>query len=551
MNQTAQRRNEIRFWQAFAVAAVVVIVVAGFRWSRLHPFGAHWDEAQYLDEVAIDVQRLRAGLLLKAAGRMLIKSWGRPPAYRLLAVPVLAITGFSTTVARLTTLACYVLSSWLVYLSTKRLSNDLGAAFAVLTFCLSAQVVSASLWFSSEGPLYLATSATFYFLFSSWMDDPERSRNWVGLGLAMALGFLSKSSFLLIGGPALALGFVASRWKFVSRPAPWAYVKAGILAACVSGPWWLLNLKAAIAYAAYARGFVRNSLGSPSLPTWGRWLGTASEALLGYAITSIVVLIVVISVREALQRKRTLLSAVQKLGLVACACAGLPIVLMQLSGTNHLLRHISPSLIPLGIAVGIVAGNLDWVHSWSAAVILGGLFLLQLGTLIYPMIFVNRDAVDPGLPNGSLPWRIMSLQDQWDWTPVEKIADQCGLSDPKIAYAGNGRALNQPQIQMPWARKGNPSEVTWLWRYEDGPIDWRKIMDKISQSDLVVTAPGYVGELSDREDLDNHYNSDLASRVSQSGQFRDPVELNLGRFAPVKVLVFKNNRLSCGTNTSR
>jgi len=125
MNQTAQRRNEIRFWQAFAVAAVVVIVVAGFRWSRLHPFGAHWDEAQYLDEVAIDVQRLRAGLLLKAAGRMLIKSWGRPPAYRLLAVPVLAITGFSTTVARLTTLACYVLSSWLVYLSTKRLSNDL------------------------------------------------------------------------------------------------------------------------------------------------------------------------------------------------------------------------------------------------------------------------------------------------------------------------------------------------------------------------------------------------------------------------------------------
>jgi hypothetical protein len=68
----------------------------------------------------------------------------------------------------------------------------------VLIFALSPVVVSASIWFSTEGPLYLATSAMLYYLFVTWTERSEKSRSWIGLELAIGLGLLSKASFVAI-----------------------------------------------------------------------------------------------------------------------------------------------------------------------------------------------------------------------------------------------------------------------------------------------------------------------------------------------------------------
>ena len=86
----------------------------------------------------------------------------------------------------------------------------MAGAFAVLVFALSPEVVSASMFFGTDAPLYLATSAMLYFLFVNWTDPPERSSTWIGLGLAIGLGFWSKASFFAIAPPVIAFALIVS-----------------------------------------------------------------------------------------------------------------------------------------------------------------------------------------------------------------------------------------------------------------------------------------------------------------------------------------------------
>src|ERR1700739_1273757 len=89
-----------RYWMSLAAAPAVVLLVAAIRWSLAHPFGIHWDESGYLNEALIDAHRLRGGILLKLAGRLVLKAFGRPSAYRFIADPLLACFGPSTTIPR-------------------------------------------------------------------------------------------------------------------------------------------------------------------------------------------------------------------------------------------------------------------------------------------------------------------------------------------------------------------------------------------------------------------------------------------------------------------
>jgi hypothetical protein len=548
-----QSRSSGRYWLLFAAVTPIVIALAAIYWSLEHPFGTNWDEAIYINEVQVDTQRLQSGMLLKLAGRILVKSFGRPPAYRVLAVPFLAVFGYHTATARLVTLACFGLSAWFIYLATRRISSGVAGAFAVLVFSLSPQVVSASIWFSTEGPLYLATSAMLYYVFVCWSDRSESHANWIGLGLAVGLGFLSKASFVVIALPLLAFWLVIDRWGHLGIPRLASQRKAGLLAFLVAAPWWLLNLRSAMASTEQARGFVRQSLGPLSFVTWMRWLSSVVQGLLGYGLSILIGLVVIAYFRKAFVKKETILDPLQKVALGACACTGLPIVLAQLSGTNHILRHITPAVIPLAIAVGVLADKTGWVRSRTAIAVSSVLFCAQILMIMAPVFFPNDHPVDSGLVNGSLPWRIMVRYDQWDWSPVENLSHSCGIDDPRISYLGGGRSFTQPAIEYPWAAKALSTrhaivdypDVEWLWRYEEGPLDWQKVMDSAAQSDLVITAPRY--NRGDQPDLDNQYNSEFADRLSRDPRFRGPIHLQMGRFEPVEVLVFLKSSLVCQT----
>jgi len=548
-----QSRSETRFWLILAAVTVTVILVAAIRWSLAHPYGIHWDESGYINEALIDAQRLRNGMLLKLGWRILLGSGGRPPAYRLLGDPFLAVFGIATTTLRLVSLACFGLSSWCIYLATCRIGSRIAGAFAVLVFCLSPEVISASMFFGTDAPLYLATSSMLYYLFKSWTDSSEHSRNGIGLGLAIGLGFLSKTSFFLIALPALAFWFVAGRRRKLGA-AGWALpLKAGILAFLVAGPWWLLNIKGAIAYAQYSRSFVRISLGPPSLMNWIRWLNTVIQCLLGCGLSILIGLVMIACLVRIIVRKETILSPLQKSALGVCACAGVPLILAQLSGTNHLLRHISPAVVPLAIAIGVLGDRTGWTRTWVPITISSTLFCVQSLMIVYPVVFPNTEPVDLGFINGSLPWRTMVRFDQWDWSAVREISKTCGVDSPKISYLGGGREFNPPAIQYPWVAaaastrlsKFDFADVTWLWRYEDGPLDWQKVMDSAAQSDIVITAPHYVGEVKYKEDLDNQHNLEFTDRLSGDPRFQSPIRIQVGRFEPVEVAVFLRQTLGC------
>jgi 4-amino-4-deoxy-L-arabinose transferase-like glycosyltransferase len=549
-----QPKSEGRFWPVFAAATTVIIMLAAVRWSLAHPFGIHWDEAQYFDDIGIDVQRLRSGLLLRLGGRILLKSFGHPPAFRLLALPVLGLFGFHTVTARLVSLACFGLSAWFIYLAARRIGTPLAGAFAVLVFSLSPEVVSASIFFSTDAPLYLATSAMLYYFFVCWTEGSTRPNNWIGLGLAIGLGFLSKASFVLIAFPVLAFWLVVSRYGHLGIPSLTSQRKAAALALLVAAPWWLLNLKSSVAYAQYARGFVRNSLGPPSLQTWMRWLSTVLQGLLGHGITVLIGLVAIACFYKVIVKKEMILGPFKRIALGACACTGLPIVLAQLSGTNHLLRHISPAVIPLAITVGVLADTSGWTRSIAASAVSAFLVSVQLLMILAPVLSPNNHPVDLGFVNGVLPWRAMARFDQWDWEPVRDISYGCGLHSPKISFLGSGRTLDPPQIEYPWVvqptltppdAKLESPDVTWLWRYEDGPLDWQKVIDATGNSDIVLTAPHYVGEARNKEDLDNQYNAEFAARLSADPLFRGPIRLEMGRFEPVEVWVFLKKGLVC------
>ena len=70
-------------------------------------------------------------------------------------------------------------------------------------------------------------------------------------------------------------------------------------------------------------------------------------------------------------------------------------------------------------------------------------------------------------------------------------------------------------------------------------------MDSSAQSDIIITAPHYVGETRLKEDQDNQYNSEFASRLSLDSRFQGPIRFQVGRFGPIEVAVFLNRNLGC------
>ncbi len=548
-----QTRLDRTLWPFFAASAVVAILVAAIFWSLAHPYGIHWDEAQYFNEIQIDVQRLREGMLLRLVGRLLLRNWGRPPAYRILALPFLGAMGFHTTAARAVSLAWFCLSSLFIYLAASRIASRVAGAFAVLIFCLSPEVISASIFFGTDTPLYLAVSAMLYYIFAIWSDRTEPSKHWIGLGLAIGLGFLSKTSFFAIVIPVLVYWFALGLWGGWGVPKLTSQWRAGLLALLMAGPWWLLNIRSAFAYGQYSRAFVRNSLGPPSPATFVRWFDTVFQSLLGHGLSILIFLVLVAWFVMAVVRKRVTLDRLQLAGIGVCASAGVPIVLAQLSGTNHLLRHITPAVIPLAVAVGLLADKTGWAYSTGGTAISAALFCAQFVMLVSPVIVPNAHPLEIGFVNGSLPWRTMIRFDQWDWRLVQAISDSCGLENPSISYLGAGRVFNPPAIEYPWIARVPTKrldhldipDVTWLWRYEDGPLNWQEVMNSAEKSDIVITAPHYVGEVLLKEDLDNQHNAEFENRLSKDALFQGPIELRMGRFEPVEVVVFLKKTLVC------
>jgi hypothetical protein len=349
---------------------------------------------------------------------------------------------------------------------------------------------------------------------------------------------LSKLSFAFVAVPVLCFALVGRRTSFGGPPPSFA-IKAGALGTLIAAPWWWVNGGLALDYGRYARNFAYHSLGTPSLETWISWLHSVVHSLIGPGVTVVVALVVLAWIWKRLKQQDVCHRPLHGGLFLVCICGALPPVLVQLSGTNHLLRHITPSLVPAAIGVGLLAEISGWGQSRSLLLISCLALFAQLIMIVLPTYCPNSSDEGAGLINGTYAWRAMTRFDQWDWNALREVSNSEGREEPKIAILGCSRNFNPAQIRYVWARAGKfETKVNELWRYERGAIDWDKVMESASQSDIVLTTPDYYGGVGTDTAVDNRHNAEFAARLSHDPRFRRPIRLSLGRFEPVDVDVF-------------
>lgn len=532
-----------RLWLIFAVVSVSLVVAAGVSWIVNHPYGADWDEAQYFNQAQTDIRIFEVnGLGVRSLAKaFLLTDRPRPPAYRMLVIPFSYLLGFSPAKARLVSLAFFVLSLLFVYFGTRRIAGRVGSAFAVIFLCLCPEMISSCMVFYTEYPLYLATAAMLYFLCRSWDRQRESSGNWIGLGLSFGLGALAKTSFLLVGGPLLLLSFLISWRKIAAGPSIMSLFRAAVLGALIALPWWILNARQAFGLATYARNYGRHSLGPASLETWVHWLSQVAQSAIGLPLAVLSLLIIAVSILGQRDDIDTGKNRMQKTVMGVCFMAGMPLVLSVISSTNHSLRYMTPAIILFAAGLGVLVERTQMIRAPLVLMSSGVLFVVQLVMILVP-------AIHPiPLPLHMLefgerpPWLVMARLEQWDLNQLREAARSYGFEKPSISLLGNGREFNQEQIMYQWlVHHEAVPRVEWLWRYEEGAIDWDKILKSINASDIVLTAVNYVGDKSDKQELDNQHNNEFAKRLESDSRFKGPIRIGMGRFESVDLVVFFN-----------
>jgi 4-amino-4-deoxy-L-arabinose transferase-like glycosyltransferase len=534
------KKVEQHYWFGFAALIIVLIFMASVLWMRDHPFGIGWDEAEYFDRALSDLNHLKDDGLVAFVRGMLFEDTIRPPAYRLLVIPFTFVFGFSPATVRLVSLSIFVFGLVFVYLTAKNIAGPSAGAFALIFLSLSPIMIFSSLLFGTEYPLFLATTAMLFFLFRNWNRENDASYGWVGLGLSLGLGALAKTSFALVAGPVLAVSFLLSWRKIIANPKPKFFLRAAGLGLIIAFPWWILNYRPALWYAKYSSSFARHSLGPLSVSTFIKRLELYWQSAVGPMLSVLLIAVLLVFLFRRMGKHQTNISRTEGTVILVCFLSSLPIIFAQLIGKNDNLRHIAPALILMAVGMGILAKATFWTQARILAAAASFLFGVQLLMTVSPILNPVIYPTDVELFYRP-PWLVMARAEQWDWEPLRELAHSYSIQEPAISFLGAGSEFNWPAITYPWAlNKEGLTEVKWLWRYEDGPINWDKVMDSIIDSDLVLTAPNYVGDPADRQDLDNQYNQEFALRLENDPRFFGPIHLTLGRFEPVELAVFVN-----------
>ena len=147
--------------------------------------------------------------------------------------------------------------------------------------------------------MFLATSAMLYFIFVYWTDEDSRSRTWIGFGLAIGLGLLSKTSFILIAFPLLAFVLIENFRKHLGIRGLAPIIKSGVLGFLIAAPWWIVHFRDAMWYAKFARGTTRNSLGQHSVGMFAEWIWAVFLALIGPCIGALIILLALAWIQKA------------------------------------------------------------------------------------------------------------------------------------------------------------------------------------------------------------------------------------------------------------
>jgi hypothetical protein len=484
--------------RAICAASLVVALLALFaavRWTREHPWPMWFDEANYVIQVFDDRQAFLRGGPIALLKSLVFADSVRPPAYRALAAPIAAATLPSLTLLRMLALGVTMAALVLLWRACRAVASLPSSLLATAMVFATPGVLASGAWYGTEYPLMFAIA---------WLLHAIVRRSPVGVAGAMALGLLAKTTFVFIGAPAMLLALIAGRHD------PKEIRRLLIASACgviVALSWWGWHVASGLEFAQYGRTYQRAAIAAPlSFPAFGTKLRIL---ILGIGIPFVVAIALLL-----LRRAEAMSSEARRAVLVATA-AVVPLVLVAMLSPVFVLRHFAPALLALALPLAVM---LDRARP-AIRVAVATLALIQGATI-----------------GASLP-----QVDHTDWTRLRDVIPE---PSPRIAFLGGWPSLSQPEIRYDFMRDGKGDvAATWLWRSDEGEIDWATAMREVMRSDAVlVIPPAALLTRTDYERQDNLHNAELISRVRATGAFEEAVPFRIGTLEPVDALLFKHLR---------
>jgi 4-amino-4-deoxy-L-arabinose transferase-like glycosyltransferase len=507
-------------WRWLTLLALAVVLAVLIYWIGGNRYPIVWDESEYYNAVLIDLNYFHLHGWGGLINSLLNLNNYRPPAHRLLMLPITLLLGADLSELRILSLLTLIAAAVFLYHAVAIVADRRTAYFAALMFGICSGNATACRLFATEPVTYLATTASIYFLFRAMIQPVPSHRTWLGLGFFMGLGVLAKLSFPWVVGP-IFIGVVILRLLGrLTGLTLWQLLASLALATLIAAPWYLKNFQNRYLWLArQSQHWARMSSGELSPHVVKLWLGDMLSEGFGLPLAIMMLTAAVISTTILLASKIGRRSK-PWIPFALCCAAMLPMPAAQLFfSTNHTIRIITPAFIPLYIAVALLAGAsgiLRWKLTFIATVVVT---LWQLYTVT--------------LPIGSSVWN------GWDFHPLFQMAQAHRISAPRIAFLGSHPNFNRENVVTPFLEQRQFAVGTWLWQYLL-PLDWNEIHQAADSSDMVLVAPDYKGtELSfERWDLDNAHNAQFDRWLRESGNFDGPLTFNPDRNHSVTMNVY-------------
>jgi hypothetical protein len=537
-----------QIWLVLTLVVIGLVSSLAVLWIFYHPYGVNWDEANYINRAYRDFYAFERGGLGELVRVLVREDTSRPPAFRLLTFPFLLAFGVSPQIVRLVSLFFLWISLLLVYKTAKNIAGSEAGQFSAVFLIACPIIIAGNMRYYIDFPLNLSIAGILYFLLRDWNQPCPRRWTWVGLGIFLGLGGLAKPTIIFLAGPLLLLALLLSWRKVLTNPTPVSLVKSGVLALLMMLPWWVFNYRAAISKAFRSGGNDAHALGPKgSIETLLKWLYVVAQSMLGQPLTILAVGVIAICLVQYL-RKSLQLDLQTKTALWVCWAGALPLPIIAALGSNHNPRLVSSALIPLAIAMGVLFAVIQRHKIPLLKTIAATLLCFQFAVMLSPTPGSPRyqagDAASQTLLWGNAT-TTMQREEQWDWSELKRITEHHQIESPKIGYLGAGADLSPTQIAFPWASTGEKVRVDPLWEGNEGTIVWNNVMETALSQDLVLTVPSFthlldpqleVYQLAERKK--NQHNLDLAERLQNHPGFAPPLEIEVGRFEPVTVLIF-------------
>jgi hypothetical protein len=491
-----------------SLAVAVLILGAVLRWTAVQHFPLWFDEAWYYNQVFDDRQAFLRGGPVATVKSLLFADPERPPAYRALVAPIGAVTQPSLPLLRAIALGFTIGALLLLWRACRAVAGPAASLLATVLLFSSPAILLAGSWFGTEYPLLLSIALLLYALIR---------RNPLGVAAAVALGLLSKSSFLLIGGPVMLAALLTVHDRRELR----RLFLAGTGGVVFAAGWWSWHLGSALRFAQLGRTFERAAFTDPlSLATFGDKLGILATGL-GAGLVIAAVLLAVGRIRIRLRQPRQPLPPDTRRAVILATATVVPLVALTLLSPVFVARHFAPALLGLALPLALL---LDRARPAIRTTIAAAALLYAGWMAVTPATFLPR-------------------VERTDWARLRTVLP---MPSPKIALIGGWPSLSAPEIRYGWTRDGRDAEVTWLWRSEERRLDWSAMMATALASDAVLIVPPtattapVLGATYTYELADNRHNAELIHRLETTGQFLAPVPFPISTDEKIDLLLYRH-----------